>query len=61
MAHLDNKIEQEKKELEFNQEFKINDADHHLLIDLLKNPHPANDEMKKLMALNVSVRYPPIE
>lgn len=56
MAHLDNKIEQEKKEFVFNQELKINDADHHLLMDLLKNPHPANDAMKKLMALNVSVR-----
>lgn len=51
MAHLDNKVEQEKTEQEFNQEFKINDSDHHLLMDLLQNPRPANDEMKKLMAL----------
>ena len=55
MAYLDNKTEQEKKRLELNQELKINDADHHLLMDLLKNPRPANDEMKKLIALSKEI------
>ena len=55
MAHPDHKIEQEKSVSDFNQELKINDADHHLLMDLLQNPRPANDEMNKLMALSKEI------
>lgn len=55
MVYLNNQTEQEKKRLELNQELKINNADHHLLMDLLKNPRPANDEMKKLIALSKEI------
>lgn len=55
MVYLNNQTEQEKKRLELNQELKINNADHHLLMDLLQNPRPANDEMKKLIALSKEI------
>ena len=55
MAHPDHKIEQETDVSDFNQELKINDADHHLLMDLIQNPRPANDEMNKLMALSKEI------
>lgn len=37
--------------LKSNQELKVNNADRDMLMHLLDNPRPANDEMKKLMGL----------
>lgn len=37
--------------LKSNHELKINNADRDMLMNLLENPRPANDEMKKLMGL----------
>lgn len=37
--------------LKSNEVIKLNQADHALLINLLHNPQPANDEMKSLMRL----------
>ncbi len=37
--------------LKSNHELKVNNADRDMLMNLLENPRPANDEMKKLMGL----------
>ena len=37
--------------LKSNHELKVNNADRDMLMNLLENPRPVNDEMKKLMGL----------
>ena len=48
---LQSSFERAKDLLKSNHELKVNNADRDMLMNLLENPRPANDEMKKLMSL----------
>ena len=48
---LQSSIERAKELLKSNYELKVNNADRDMLMNILENPRPANDEMKKLMSL----------
>ena len=48
---LQSSFERAKELLKSNHELKVNNADRDMLMNLLENPRPANDEMKKLMSL----------
>ena len=48
---LQSSFERAKELLKSNYELKVNNADRDMLMNLLENPRPANDEMKKLMSL----------
>ena len=48
---LQSSFERAKELLKSNHELKVNNADRDMLINLLENPRPANDEMKNLMSL----------
>lgn len=49
---MQSSFERAKDLLKSNHELKVNNADRDMLISLLENPRPANDEMKKLMSLS---------
>ena len=48
---IQSSFERAKELLKSNHELKVNNADRDMLINLLENPRPANDEMKNLMSL----------
>ena len=48
---IQSSFERAKELLKSNHELKLNNADRDMLMNLLENPRPANDEMKKLMSL----------
>ena len=48
---LQSSFERAKELLNSNYELKVNNADRDMLMNILENPRPANDEMKKLMSL----------
>ncbi len=48
---LQSSFERAKELLKSNYELKVNNADRDMLMNMLENPRPANDEMKKLMSL----------
>lgn len=48
---IQSSFERAKELLKSNHELKVNNADRDMLMNLLENPHPANDEMKNLMSL----------
>ncbi|AVH49735.1 type II toxin-antitoxin system TacA family antitoxin [Acinetobacter baumannii] len=48
---LQSSFERAKELLKSNYELKVNNADRDMLMNILENPRPANDEMKKLMSL----------
>ena len=48
---LQSSFERAKELLKSNYELKVNNADRAMLMSILENPRPANDEMKKLMSL----------
>ncbi|MCU4614776.1 type II toxin-antitoxin system TacA family antitoxin [Acinetobacter lwoffii] len=48
---IQSSFERAKELLKSNHELKVNNADHDMLMNLLENPRPANDEMKNLMSL----------
>ena len=48
---IQSSFERAKELLKSNHELKVNNADRDMLMNLLENPRPANDEMKKLMSL----------
>lgn len=48
---IQSSFERAKDLLKSNNELKVNNADRDMLMNLLENPRPANDEMKKLMSL----------
>ena len=48
---IQSSFERAKSLLKSNHELKVNNADRDMLMNLLENPRPANDEMKKLMSL----------
>ena len=48
---IQSSFERVKELLKYNHELKVNNADRDMLMNLLENPRPANDEMKKLMSL----------
>ena len=48
---LQSSFERAKDLLKSNHELKVNNADRDMFMNLLENPRPANDEMKKLMGL----------
>ena len=48
---LQSSFERAKELLKSNYELKVNNADRDMLMNLLENPRPANDEMKNLMSL----------
>ncbi len=48
---IQSSFERAKELLKSNHELKVNNADRDMLMNLLENPRPANDEMKKLMGL----------
>ena len=48
---IQSSFERAKEILKSNHELKVNNADRDMLMNLLENPRPANDEMKKLMSL----------
>ena len=48
---IQSSFERAKELLKSNHELKVNNADRNMLMNLLENPRPANDEMKKLMSL----------
>ena len=47
---LQSSFERAKELLKSNYELKVNNADRDMLMNILENPRPANDEMKKLMS-----------
>ena len=49
---IQSSFERAKELLKSNHELKVNNADRDMLMNLLENPRPANDEMKKLMSLS---------
>ena len=48
---LQSSFERAKEFLKSIYELKVNNADRDMLMNILENPRPANDEMKKLMSL----------
>ena len=48
---IQSSFERAKELLKSNHELKVNNADRDMLMNLLENPRPAYDEMKKLMSL----------
>ena len=48
---LQSSFERAKELLKSNYELKVNNADRDMLMNILENPRPANDEMKNLMSL----------
>lgn len=48
---IQSSFERAKELLKSNHELKVNDADRNMLMNMLENPSPANDEMKNLMSL----------
>ncbi|MGL6084208.1 DUF1778 domain-containing protein [Acinetobacter lwoffii] len=48
---IQSSFERAKELLKSNHELKVNNADRDMLMNLLENPRPANDEMKSLMSL----------
>jgi uncharacterized protein (DUF1778 family) len=48
---IQSSFERAKELLKSNHELKVNNADRDMLMNLLENPRPANNEMKKLMSL----------
>ncbi len=48
---LQSSFERAKELLKSNYELKVNNVDRDMLMNILENPRPANDEMKKLMSL----------
>lgn len=48
---IQSSFERAKELLKSNHELKVNNADRDMLMNVLENPCPANDEMKKLMSL----------
>ena len=48
---IQSSFERAKELLQSNHELKVNNADRDMLMNLLENPRPANDEMKNLMSL----------
>lgn len=48
---IQSSFERAKELLKSNHELKVNNADRDMLMNLLENPRPANDEMKDLMSL----------
>ena len=48
---LQSSFERAKELLKSNYELKVNNADRDMLMNILENPRPANDEMKKSMSL----------
>ncbi|MEQ1450464.1 DUF1778 domain-containing protein [Acinetobacter lwoffii] len=48
---IQSSFERAKELLKSNHELKVNNADCDMLMNLLENPRPANDEMKNLMSL----------
>ena len=48
---IQSSFERAKELLKYHHELKVNNADRDMLMNLLENPRPANDEMKKLMSL----------
>ena len=48
---IQSSFERAKELLKSNHELKVNNADRDMLMNLLENPRPAKDEMKKLMSL----------
>ena len=48
---LQSSFERAKELLKSNYELRVNNADRDMLMNILENPRPANDEMKKLMSL----------
>ena len=48
---IQSSFERAKELLKSNHELKVNNADRDMLMNMLENPRPANDEMKKLMSL----------
>ena len=48
---IQSSFERAKELLKSHHKLKVNNADRDMLMNLLENPRPANDEMKKLMSL----------
>ena len=48
---IQSSFERAKELLKSNHELKVNNADRDMLMNLLENPRPANDEMKNLISL----------
>ena len=48
---IQSSFERAKELLKSNHELKVNNADRDMLMNILENPRPANDEMKNLMSL----------
>ncbi len=48
---IQSSFERAKELLKSNHELKVNNADRDMLMNMLENPRPANDEMKNLMGL----------
>lgn len=48
---IQSSFERAKELLKSNHELKVNNTDRDMLMNLLENPRPANDEMKNLMSL----------
>lgn len=48
---IQSSFERAKELLKSNHELKVNNADRDMLMNLLENPRPANDEMNNLMSL----------
>lgn len=48
---LQSSFERAKDLLKSHHELKVNNSDRDMLMNLLENLRPANDEMKKLMSL----------
>lgn len=48
---IQSSFERAKELLKSNHELKVNNVDRDMLMNLLENPRPANDEMKNLMSL----------
>jgi len=48
---IQSSFERAKELLKSNHELKVNNADRDMLMNMLENPRPANDEMKNLMSL----------
>ena len=48
---IQSSFERAKELLKSNHELKVNNADRDMLMNLLENPRPANDEKKNLMSL----------
>ena len=48
---IQSSFERAKELLKSNHELKVNNADRDMLMNMLENPRPPNDEMKNLMSL----------